>query len=459
MSMLTQDLPSLPVVTEAMGGFGLDENYSGSSSYATPSNYAGPSDNAGPSSNVGQSNYAGPPSNAGTSAYNEEDDDPEGDSLLYNESSESEPDEVEEEDQMPANHENDDEVSIDIMMDVLGNNADAPTTPAGENFDLNMPTGSVPPYIYIRYAGPHTCLMNEVSVDHGNLGKSMIATHLMGMVREDPTFAIKNVRQTIKDKFGFEIPYHKAWQALKAAREQIYGTWESSVQKLPRPCIQGFRYCRNVISVDGTHLYTRYKHKLLVAVTLDANNQVLPLAFALVDEETLASWTWFLQMLARHLLPNEDDRVCLISDRHPGLINAINYVPAFKFPRGVHRFCLRHVCSNFNNKYKNVQLKDLCWRAGSESSARKFDRIMEEIKSLNPEAYDWLGNIDKTQWTLAHDGGWRTGILTTNMSEAVNGVFKRCQTLTDRATRGNNIKSVSTIFLAAYSTCKSHGNG
>ncbi|KAL0367868.1 UNVERIFIED_CONTAM: hypothetical protein Sradi_3676900 [Sesamum radiatum] len=286
MSMLTQDLPSLPVVTEAMGGFGLDENYSG------------------------------PPSNAGTSAYNEEDDDPEGDSLLYNESSESEPDEVEEEDQMPANHENDDEVSIDIMMDVLGNNADAPTTPAGENFDLNMPTGSVPPYNlypvpaffrtthpeipadsidvptvykisrsdmqdentewskaiqnYGRYAGPHTCLMNEVSVDHGNLGKSMIATHLMGMVREDPTFAIKNVRQTIKDKFGFEIPYHKAWQALKAAREQIYGTWESSVQKLPRPCIQGFRYCRNVISVDGTHLYTRYKHKLLVAVTLDA---------------------------------------------------------------------------------------------------------------------------------------------------------------------------------------------
>ncbi|KAL0398811.1 UNVERIFIED_CONTAM: hypothetical protein Sradi_2224400 [Sesamum radiatum] len=389
MSMLTQDLPSLPVVTEAMGGFGLDENYSGSSSYATPSNYAGPSDNAGPSSYVGQSNYAGPPSNAGTSAYNEEDDDPEGDSLLYNESSDSEPDEVEEEDQMPANHENDDESKDHLKASV-----------------------------------------QDFSVRH--------ARREYRVVESNPKL-------------------WKAWQALKAAREQIYGTWESSVQKLPRPCIQGFRYCRNVISVDGTHLYTRYKHKLLVAVTLDANNQVLPLAFALVDEETLASWTWFLQMLARHFLPNEDDRVCLISDRHPGLINAINYVPAFKFPRGVHRFCLRHVCSNFNNKYKNVQLKDLCWRAGSESSARKFDRIMEEIKSLNPEAYDWLGNIDKTQWTLAHDGGWRTGILTTNMSEAVNGVLKGARRLPIVPLVENNIKSVSTIFLAAYSTCKSHG--
>ncbi|KAL0332951.1 UNVERIFIED_CONTAM: hypothetical protein Scaly_2196600 [Sesamum calycinum] len=83
-----------------------------------------------------------------------------------------------------------------------------------------------------------------------------------------------------------------------------------------RLCIKEFRCCRNVISVDGTHLYTKYKHKLLVVVTLDANQQVLPLAFTLVDEESLASWRWFLEMLAKHLLPNDDDRVCLILDRH-----------------------------------------------------------------------------------------------------------------------------------------------
>ncbi|KAL0401270.1 UNVERIFIED_CONTAM: hypothetical protein Slati_4156900 [Sesamum latifolium] len=54
---------------------------------------------------------------------------------------------------------------------------------------------------------------------------------------------------------------------------------------------------------------------------------------------------------------------------------------------------------------------------------------MEEIKGLNEEAYDWLGNIDKTQWTLAHDGGWRAGILTTNISEAVNRVLKGARRL------------------------------
>ncbi|KAL0449447.1 UNVERIFIED_CONTAM: hypothetical protein Slati_1501100 [Sesamum latifolium] len=146
MFMLMQDLPSLPVVTEAMDIFGLYKNYSGSSSYATPSNYAGPSDNVGPSSYVDQSNYAGPSSNAGLSTYNEEDDDPEGDSFLNNELSNSEPDEVEEEDQIDNNHENDDEVGIDIMPDVLGNNADVPPTPVHDHFDLNMPVVSVPPF-------------------------------------------------------------------------------------------------------------------------------------------------------------------------------------------------------------------------------------------------------------------------------------------------------------------------
>ncbi|KAL0325407.1 UNVERIFIED_CONTAM: hypothetical protein Sradi_5110000 [Sesamum radiatum] len=145
-----------------------------------------------------------------------------------------------------------------------------------------------------------------------------------------------------------------------------------------RPCIEGFRSCRNVISVDGTHLYTKYKHKLLVAVTLDANQQVLPLAFALVDEESLASWRWFLQMLAKHL----------------------------------------SVLFKFNKKFNNIRLKDLCWRAGAEVNARKFERIMTEIRELNEEAYNWLEMIDKTQWTLSHDSGWRT-VLTTNMSECV----------------------------------------
>ncbi|KAI5681170.1 hypothetical protein M9H77_02397 [Catharanthus roseus] len=49
--------------------------------------------------------------------------------------------------------------------------------------------------------------------------------------------------------------------------------------------IDGFQYCRSVISVDGTHLRGPYKGILLIASTWDANNHLFPLAFAIVDKE------------------------------------------------------------------------------------------------------------------------------------------------------------------------------
>ena len=51
------------------------------------------------------------------------------------------------------------------------------------------------------------------------------------------------------------------------------------------PCISGFKYCKAVINIDGTHLYGKYQGKLLVAMATDANNKVFPLTFAVMDCE------------------------------------------------------------------------------------------------------------------------------------------------------------------------------
>ncbi|KAL0346404.1 UNVERIFIED_CONTAM: hypothetical protein Scaly_1656400 [Sesamum calycinum] len=121
--------------------------------------------------------------------------------------------------------------------------------------------------------------------------------------------------------------------------------------------------------------------------------------------------------------------MCLISDRHGGLIKAVREGPDFVSPHGVHRYCLRHVCSNFNSTIKNVVLKDLCWQAGSKYQLRKFNRIMDEIKKQDVKAFAYLDQINKEKWTASHDGGWRCGILTTNMSECINGVLKGARRL------------------------------
>ncbi|KAL0288618.1 UNVERIFIED_CONTAM: hypothetical protein Sangu_2649300 [Sesamum angustifolium] len=215
---------------------------------------------------------------------------------------------------------------------------------------------------------------------------------------------------------------HKGFQASTGNYVMGYVFWAF------KPCIDGFQFCRNVISVDGTHLYTKYKYKLLIAAAMDGNQQVLPLAFAVVDKETYPSWKWFHQQLSRHVIRGQRG-MCLISDRHGGLIKAVREGPNFVSPHGVHRYCLRHVCSNFNSTIKNVVLKDLCWQAGSEYQLRKFNRIMDEIKKQDVKAFAYLDAINKEKWTTSHDGGWRCGILTTNMSECINGVLKGARRL------------------------------
>ena len=126
------------------------------------------------------------------------------------------------------------------------------------------------------------------------------------------------------------------------------------------PCISGFKYCKPVISIDGTHLYGKYQGKLLVAMATDANNKVFPLAFAVVDCESGSSWRWFLQCLRDaigHVIP--DEGICIISDRHLGIKNAIANWPRRDdgTPQVFHRYCLRHVASNFNTYFQNQTLK------------------------------------------------------------------------------------------------------
>jgi len=49
--------------------------------------------------------------------------------------------------------------------------------------------------------------------------------------------------------------------------------------------------------VDGTFLTGKYKGQILTAIGVDANQQILPLAFAFVEGENKESWLWFLRHL------------------------------------------------------------------------------------------------------------------------------------------------------------------
>ncbi|KAL6342689.1 hypothetical protein AAG906_013095 [Vitis piasezkii] len=118
------------------------------------------------------------------------------------------------------------------------------------------------------------------------------------------------------------------------------------------------------------------------------------------------------------------------ADRHAGINVAVrNPSVGWSPPHAQHRYCLRHVVSNFNDKFKNKVLKELAYRAGCQHQPRKYERYMEELKRLDEKSVAWFSKLDTQKWTQAYDLGYRYGWMTTNITKCINGVLKGARML------------------------------
>jgi hypothetical protein len=59
--------------------------------------------------------------------------------------------------------------------------------------------------------------------------------------------------------------------------------------------------CKRVIGLDGCFLKGPLKGELLSAIGRDANNQIYPIAWAIVEYENKYSWNWFIGHLQKDI--------------------------------------------------------------------------------------------------------------------------------------------------------------
>ncbi|CAH9121379.1 unnamed protein product, partial [Cuscuta epithymum] len=117
------------------------------------------------------------------------------------------------------------------------------------------------------------------------------------------------------------------------------------------PVKRGFlQGCRKVIGLDGCFLKGQLKGEILTAVGRDANNQMFPIAWAVVEIENNSSWTWFLDLLKNDLQITRPDLWTLISDQQKGLCNVIANI----FPEAEHRNCARHIHANWSKSHRGM---------------------------------------------------------------------------------------------------------
>ena len=72
--------------------------------------------------------------------------------------------------------------------------------------------------------------------------------------------------------------------------------------------------CRRLVGLEGCFLKRLLKGQLLVAVGKDRNNQMFPVAWAVVQKETSETWSWFVGHLRSDLCMGDGLGWSLISD-------------------------------------------------------------------------------------------------------------------------------------------------
>ncbi|XP_070037282.1 uncharacterized protein [Nicotiana tomentosiformis] len=256
-----------------------------------------------------------------------------------------------------------------------------------------------------KYISTHRCEMDTFNGNHYNLDIDLISLVYIPHLEASIRYKIKEYITLAHQEYGHTITKRKLY-----------------------PAIDDFPHCRPIISIDGTHVYGKYDIMLLIAVAVDANGQIFPLDFAICANESQETWTLFLNHLKEHVVKQRFS-ICLMSDRHGGILSSVENLPAWQEPYAYNRYCVRHLKANFQKAHPNKDLHDLMWMAATDHQEHKFRRHMESIRKEDKRVYRWLIRHELDKWTLHADGGRRWEILTTNVSESFNGLLKSARGL------------------------------
>ncbi|GJU51849.1 hypothetical protein Tco_1221404 [Tanacetum coccineum] len=118
--------------------------------------------------------------------------------------------------------------------------------------------------------------------------------------------------------------------------------------------------CMKIIALDGCFLKSPNQGEILNAIGRDKNNHIYLVAWAMVNVENK---TW---VAAKE-----------------GLMKTVKDVMS----NAEHKQCGRHIYENFRKQYLGLDFRQLFWAASKASYPQFFNKIMDKIKSTNPNAH------------------------------------------------------------------------
>ncbi|XP_061991204.1 uncharacterized protein LOC133709465 isoform X2 [Rosa rugosa] len=306
-----------------------------------------------------------------------------------------------------------------------------------------------------NYNGQHTCAR---VIENSTVRTPYLTEKFANQIKLHPDISTESLAQTMAASVRAKVSFQQAYRTKKAALKLIersikeqYARVQDYAQELKRVdpnttvdikcdfnnpdqqpvfkrmyiCLgalkMGFRAgCRPILGLDGCHLKSAYGGQLLAAVGLDPNNTTYVVAYAMVEMESKDSWDWFLRLLAKDLnITGEGNGFTFISDKQKGLLPACEAV----LPLADHRYCVRHLWTNFNKLYPGKVMKDQLWAIAKSSTMAYYTKEMVLMKQLDPKAYDWLTDPQRNprHWCRSHFQTFlKCDVLLNNLCESFN---------------------------------------
>ncbi|GJS59682.1 transposase, MuDR, MULE transposase domain protein [Tanacetum coccineum] len=183
----------------------------------------------------------------------------------------------------------------------------------------------------------HTCPKTQTYPNHRNANKKVIA-HILTPKLQDTKRVLKgkDIQQDIMSEYKINISYQQAWRGKDYCIQQIRGSPYESFEMLLYYCynlerknegtvtriktdekgvfemlfialgasIRTFvNYLRPLLIIDAAHLKGQYKGTNLIAVGMDGNNQIMPIAFGIFKGETGPCWHAAITLAVQNEFP------------------------------------------------------------------------------------------------------------------------------------------------------------
>ncbi|GKA61982.1 hypothetical protein Tco_0761501 [Tanacetum coccineum] len=205
-----------------------------------------------------------------------------------------------------------------------------------------------------------------------------IARNYAKKIMINPCIKVKEIINLILKKYKCKVTISqarrgkmKALQQYETCFEDYYGMLWSNASEILNSNPGSTCKMSVDLMLDVKNYFSRFyvcfkglkEGELMSVVRRYENNQIYPIAWAIVNVENKDNWSWLMELL--------------INDLGLGTIEAAKQV----MPLAEYRQCARHIYANFRKKYTSVQYRILFWKAAKATYPTRCEKAMKEIQN------------------------------------------------------------------------------